>query len=482
MPNPSLSPPSPPTRRVFLAGAAACAVAASSRDPARAQTPPGQSLALTPRPAAIPTPSGQSAPGALSFFPEGVAPLLHARAGEPLSVDLSAPPDAALAIHWQGLRIANAADGAPPLTGPALAPGARATVRFVPPDPGFYLGRPAGPHAGALLARGLCAPLLVAEAAPPPVDLDLTAVLSDARLGADGALAPDDFDPLAAGRVGDLVLVNGAPTPLRVEARPNARLRLRVANATPARLMIASVEGAAPLVIAVDGQPCEPFEPVRDTIPIGPAARFELMLDLPDTPGEARLVLRGARPPDAEPQPDLAVVRVAIAGPALPQRANFEGLPANGALPAEVRLQRARRADLVIEGGRVVDPALAQALAMGWRADLSRAPASPWRLDGRADAPNFERPLFKVKRGTPVTLGFVNRTAFPQTTHVHGHVMRLLHPLDDGWEPYWRDSVMTSPGKTSRVAFIADNPGRWMIANADPDRAAAGLATWFEVV
>jgi FtsP/CotA-like multicopper oxidase with cupredoxin domain len=156
-------------------------------------------------------------------------------------------------------------------------------------------------------------------------------------------------------------------------------------------------------------------------------------------------------------------------------------LPANQALPAEVRLQRAKRADLVIEGGRVVDPALAQALAMGWRADLSRAPASPWRLDGRAGRPTFDRPLFRVKRGAPVTLGFVNRTAFPQTTHVHGHVMRLLHPLDDGWEPYWRDSVMTSPGKTSRVAFVADNPGRWMIANADPDRAAAGLATWFEV-
>ena len=68
-----------------------------------------------------------------------------------------------------------------------------------------------------------------------------------------------------------------------------------------------------------------------------------------------------------------------------------------------------------------------------------------------------------------------------QPIHVHGHVMRQLHLLDDGWEPYWRDTVLVPPGKTVRVAFVADNPGRWMIESALPDWTAAGLWTFFEV-
>jgi FtsP/CotA-like multicopper oxidase with cupredoxin domain len=56
-----------------------------------------------------------------------------------------------------------------------------------------------------------------------------------------------------------------------------------------------------------------------------------------------------------------------------------------------------------------------------------------------------------------------------------------LHPLDDGWEPFWRDSVLIGPGKTSHVAFVADNPGKWVIECLMAGRQTAGMATWFEV-
>jgi FtsP/CotA-like multicopper oxidase with cupredoxin domain len=125
---------------------------------------------------------------------------------------------------------------------------------------------------------------------------------------------------------------------------------------------------------------------------------------------------------------------------------------------------------------------MGQAQAMGYRGgakDRRVGAVEPrWRLEPPAAA---GKPLFSVKRGAPIVLGFVNRTSYPQTMHVRGHVMRLLHNLDDGWEPYWRDAVITPAGKTSRVAFLAENPGRWLIENADPERAAAGLSAWFEV-
>ena len=50
-------------------------------------------------------------------------------------------------------------------------------------------------------------------------------------------------------------------------------------------------------------------------------------------------------------------------------------------------------------------------------------------------------PLLKVKRGTPVVLALNNQTAFVQPMHLHGHAFRLLHGLDDGWEPYFLDTL-----------------------------------------
>ena len=80
-----------------------------------------------------------------------------------------------------------------------------------------------------------------------------------------------------------------------------------------------------------------------------------------------------------------------------------------------------------------------------------------------------------------MTLTFRNRSDLAQQMHVHGHCWRLLHDLDDGWDPYWRDSVLLAPGKDKHVAFVADNPGRWALEAGDLRRQVAGLATWFDV-
>jgi hypothetical protein len=34
----------------------------------------------------------------------------------------------------------------------------------------------------------------------------------------------------------------------------------------------------------------------------------------------------------------------------------------------------------------------------------------------------------------------------------------MLHQLDDGWEPYWLDTVQIPEGKSAQIAFVADNP------------------------
>ncbi len=45
-------------------------------------------------------------------------------------------------------------------------------------------------------------------------------------------------------------------------------------------------------------------------------------------------------------------------------------------------------------------------------------------------------------------------------------MVRLLHNLDDGWDPYWRDSVVVPDRQTKHIAFVADNPGKWLFMSA----------------
>ena len=78
-------------------------------------------------------------------------------------------------------------------------------------------------------------------------------------------------------------------------------------------------------------------------------------------------------------------------------------------------------------------------------------------------------------------LALVNR-AVAHVVHIHGHAIRLLDSLDDGWKPFWLDTVLVPGGQTARIAFVADNPGKWMLDGRMLGQRAAGRGTWFEVL
>ena len=80
-----------------------------------------------------------------------------------------------------------------------------------------------------------------------------------------------------------------------------------------------------------------------------------------------------------------------------------------------------------------------------------------------------------MPRGAPAVFALANKTAVVQAMRLGGHVARLLHAMDDGWEPYWRDTFLIQPGRTAHIAFVADNPGKWPIESAIPEHRAAGV-------
>jgi FtsP/CotA-like multicopper oxidase with cupredoxin domain len=400
---------------------------------------------------------------ALGFQAVTPGPLLRLRKGEEVKVRLINRLAEPTTLSWPGLRIANSMAGIGGLTQPPVPSGAHFDYRFTPPDCGFNIYRP---HAGAATAgqigRGLYGPIVVEEAAPPAVDLEAIVALADWKLDADGRVQ-DDFADRAlaqgAGRLGPLIAANNGATPLTFNPPPGARVRLRLANAALARIMLIGVEGAKPLIIALDGQPCEAFEPLRNAFPIGPGARFDMLFDMPREGALVRFILRGGPAAAMSGEADRPLIVFAATGDRAAQRPPLAGLEANPLLPAEIDLQRAKRIDMTIAGGG----------------------GAPFSVNGATPAAWPPKPLFSVARGAPVTLGVVNNTAVAQVLRLFGHVMRLLHAKDDGWEPYWRDSLLIAPGRTSHVAFVADNPGLWPIESAIPEHQGAGVAATFAV-
>ncbi len=188
---------------------------------------------------------------------------------------------------------------------------------------------------------------------------------------------------------------------------------------------------------------------------MGPGARFELMFDMPREPGAGvRLDLRGGAG-----EADRPFVAIASEGEPMNARADEPRLAANPRLPAEIALESARRCDFTVSGGG----------------------SAPFAINGATFVDWAPKPACVIPRGQPAVFALANKTAVVQALRLWGHVARLLHAMDDGWEPYWRDTILIQPGRTAHVAFVADNSGKWPLESAIPEHRAAGVGAWFQV-
>ncbi|MBB2959642.1 multicopper oxidase family protein [Methylobacterium sp. R2-1] len=463
------------SRRDLLAGSAALALTPCA---AAAQAPAEKAGAAEPK-------SLKAAPAKLRLKPEpepetavwrlgeAASPILRIKLGDPVRLRVENGTDKPLSLHWHGVRNRNAMDGVGGVTQEPIKPGDSFTYDFTPPDSGTFLIRPLVIGGSSEPSgRGLTGMLIVEEPSPPAVDQDLALLLQDWRLDEAGALQP--FGQVAfaaaAGRLGSVVTLNGKPIPLKLEARPGSRLRLRLANACNARGLRIRFDGLKAYVAAVDGQPTDTFEPLKATLPLAPGTRYDLLLDLPAQAGPAGAItaLIGQGLP-------LATL-TASGEPVAPSgRAAIGSLPENKRLPSEIRLQSALRRDLVLAGGVRPDKS-----KPGAETPYTGDPAKVWQVNGASGAAGGS-PLFSVKRGGVVVLAIRNDTGFIQSLHLHGHVFRLLHQLDDGWEPYWLDTVQIPEGRSAQIAFVADNPGRWLLSATVLERFDTGLWTSFDV-
>jgi FtsP/CotA-like multicopper oxidase with cupredoxin domain len=220
-------------------------------------------------------------------------------------------------------------------------------------------------------------------------------------------------------------------------------------------------------LIGVSGQQSATFTPLHGEMLILPGGRFDLVCDIP----------KDARPP-AEPQiraligNGFPLLGVALSGDPIQDEPAPLGWLSDNALPEFIDLRHAMRIDCEVT--RLVDPRNAQMLA-------AADPARLWAIDGRSGDLG-KPPLFSAKRGAPVVIAISNKSDVPIVMKLNGHVARLLHPRDDGWAPYWVDVVLVAQNVTEHIAFVADNPGRWLFGGRVLEHLAGGQFGWFEVM
>ena len=310
-------------------------------------------------------------------------------------------------------------------------------------------------HAGTflcdirLLAEGAGAsrslPLLVEEASAIS-DRDEIFLVEDWRIRPNGtAVAPGT----APGDAALLLTVNGRLMP-DISVRSGERLRFRFINGCQRQVIAIKLEGHNVQVIALDGQPSEPFLARNGALVLAPGGRADALIDATAPPGSISTILlhngKEARPVARLLTSTEPAVRSQPLPPALQ-------LPSNG-LPAQLDLRNAQRIELALTGSEWVPPAtFATSLA----------------------------PAFRTKVGRIVVLGLTNRGTTTTVFHLHGHHVRLLDRLDDGWKPYWLDTLAVEPGQTERIAFAAEYSGRWLMEAAGTDWAAPKLLRWYSV-
>jgi len=403
-------------------------------------------------------------------------PEVRARQGETVRIIVENKLEEDTTVHWHGIRLPNAMDGVPGLTQPPIRPGESFTYEFTPPDAGTFWYHP---HDDTLqqLGRGMAGALIVEESEPVRVDRDVVWFLADWRLKSDVQIASGFGNAMEAGmsgRVGNTVTVNGAVSD-NLPVRAGERIRLRLINGSLARIMALRFEGHRPVVVATDGQPCDPHEPERGRVLLGPAMRVDLVLDMQGAPGRRYRVVDDFYGGLSYwltqlAYEDKAPVRARSSPPPL-------ALPRNP-LP-EPNLATAERQVLTLQGGMMGGG------GMGGMAMSGMGHRATWAINGHSmtgDGDSEMPPLLTLQRGRSYVITIRNDTAWWHPMHLHGHSFRVLS-RNNSPVPYrqWADTVPIPPKETVDIALVADNPGDWMFHCHVADHQMSGMMTILRV-
>ena len=462
----------PLSRRTFLVGALATGILSTLPASRSAASDAGKRLVAGTRTLEV---NGRAARVYSLIGPDG-RPGIRLRAHERFRVDLANQSSKQTLVHWHGQLPPWTQDGFPWPETPPLANGAVQSYDYAPISGTYWMHSHVGMQEQVLMT----APLIVEDEMAQREDRQeivlmlhdftfrspeevlasltgsahavsaqhaaMTGMMDMGRMdmvGRDapvmqmpGAEAPHmdlndvEFDAFLAN---DRTLTD--PEVVRVER--GGRVRLRIINGASSSQFWVDLGALTGKVVAVDGHSVRTVAGRR--FPIAMAQRLDLLIELPRS---------GAFPVLAqlEGSPRRTGIILAARDSRIP-RLSDRGPPAPRVdLSLETRLAaaeplRARPADLV------------RTISLGG----SMKPYA-WSMD--AEMWPHVTPLI-VKQGQRVEFELVNQTMMAHPIHLHGHSFQVVAIDGRPFQGAVRDTVLVMPRARVRIAFDADNPGRW---------------------
>jgi FtsP/CotA-like multicopper oxidase with cupredoxin domain len=433
---------------------------------------------LTPRPTTVDL--GGPVVNTWAYGDTVPGPLLRARAGDLMRVQVDNQLPATTSVHWHGIALRNSMDGVPGMTQAPIGAGKPFTYEFTVPDPGTYFYHP---HSGLQLDRGLHGALLVDDPADPGgYDVEWTVVLDDwvdgtgrtpegvlkeltsSRGGGAGSGKGMDgmgmgsgkgkgmISPLLGG-AGDIAyphyLANGRvpAAPVTLTAKPGQRAKLRLINAGSDTAFRVALGGHRLTITHSDGFPVAPV--TTDALLIGMGERYDVLITVGD--GVFPLVALA----EGKQGNALALVRSAAGTP-----------PKTSVRPAELAKKVILSTDLT-----AADSVRLKTKDVDRSHDLllsgSMTPYR-WTINSKTFPDTDTLP---VEEGQRVRLRFQNMSMMFHPMHVHGHTFGLV---GGGAR---KDTVIVRPMQTVQVDLDANNPGQWATHCHNIYHAETGMMT-----
>jgi FtsP/CotA-like multicopper oxidase with cupredoxin domain len=392
-------------------------------------------------------------------------PRIEARVGDTVRVRFQNSLPEETTIHWHGLRVPAAMDGAPVVQAP-IAAGAEFVYQFVVPDAGTFWYHP-HVRSDEQVERGLYGAIVVRGDGEPVTTSDRTVVLDDVLLDDSWQLA--DFSAMQAmvGRQGNLLLANGWAHPIARVGRGGLH-RFRFVNAANARYFRLALPGRRLTQIGTDGG-LLPVPREVDEILLVPGERADVLVVADGAAGEALTwsSLRYDRGHGTGSRPDAVVFQMRhegdapVATPPVPRT-----FPPIAALPTPAVRRELRLEESM--GGH------------GGGHGSSGGMGPVFSINGQVypDATPLVATLGAVEEWA-----IVNTTEMDHPFHLHGFRFQVVAVDDEGVEEVaWRDSINIPAKRT--VAFrvrLEDHPGTWMFHCHILEHAERGMMGELEV-
>ena len=447
--------------------------------------------ALTPAPHAVPL--NDELEAKLWLYNGKVLPLIEVREGEELDITLFNELAHETTLHWHGVPVPKAQDGAP---WDAVAPGESRQYRYTLPEgsAGLHWFHP-HPHHGTAqqIAHGLAGALLVRPAQdvlPTEVEEHLLMV-SDLRLNVNGEVAAHTAEDWMNGREGELLLVNGQREP-RLDVAPGATLRLRLVNACAGRYLRLRLDAHELTLIGTDGGLIERPRPLEELL-LTPGERADLLVRVSERADERFLLASypyergwmGARPPHLDDVLPLLSINTLNAGVypavALPERLGrveplgepdvrrrvefsevMPGHDDHGEGHADPHAEHAGGSD---SHHHTHGPGAGHA-AHGAGQGGDARPEVDFLINGRAFA--MDEVLFEGRAGEVEEWEVFNNSHMDHPFHVHGTHFQVIatRDADDEWRdaPWlaWKDTVNLAPYQRLKLRMVFREPGDWL--------------------